>query len=358
MKKDSSEYKIKKSEDNRYHCGYCEASYTRGNRLRNHVLSKHDIAPDETHLRQTCTYPDCGETFHKRSQLLEHQKRQHKLMFKEKIMNFENIHEFNKWKEHEELTNHVYFSKKYGETNTMNSCHVYYFCQHDGMYESHHKKGEPMRKTNRRFNRGSVKQGNSCPARIVLNKLKDSENVSVHYISTHNHKINLENTIFQPTPYSVRSDIKAKLSIGVPVEDVYKDIREGLASRNNRDINMNNITRAHLIQKSTISSMKWKIKQRKRLHPDDGISTRLLVEKIKQAEDYNPFIVYKPQGQKVLIGPTVYDDLDVNNDLFVIGIQTKPQLEMFIKGMAPKVIQDKLYESLLVLSNERNESIF
>ena len=67
-----------------------------------------------------------------------------------------------------------------------------------------------------------------------------------------------------------------------------------------------------------------------RLHPDDATSTFLTVKKLEE-ESYNPIIVYKPQGSKVVIGPTTYDDIDLTNDIFAIGIQTKEQLEMFVK---------------------------
>ncbi|XP_065677453.1 uncharacterized protein LOC136092817 [Hydra vulgaris] len=46
-------------------------------------------------------------------------------------------------------------------------------------------------------------------------------------------------------------------------------------------------------------------------------------------EDFNSILVYKPQGQQTVIGPKVYDDIDLNKDSFVVGIQTKHQLSMF-----------------------------
>lgn len=150
--------------------------------------------------------------------------------------------------------------------------------------------------------------------------------------------------ISQPIPSSIREDIKAKLSLAVPVEDIYSDIRAGFSSRENREKATVNVTRAHLIQKSSISSMKRKLTQKKRLYPDDSESTRLLVENISGSEEFSPFIVYKPQGQDVVIGPKIYNDLDVKKDLFVI--QTKPQLEMFIKGMEKVICIDSTHKTI------------
>ena len=47
----------------------------------------------------------------------------------------------------------------------------------------------------------------------------------------------------------------------------------------------------------------------KRLHPDDSTSTYLLVKKLLE-EDFNIVLLYKPQGDKVVIGPKIYDELD------------------------------------------------
>ena len=68
----------------------------------------------------------------------------------------------------------------------------------------------------------------------------------------------------------------------------------------------------------------------RQLHPDDSTSTYLLVKKL-QEEDFNIVLVYKPQGDQVVIGPKIYDELDVRKNLFAIGLQTKQHLDMFIK---------------------------
>ena len=48
-------------------------------------------------------------------------------------------------------------------------------------------------------------------------------------------------------------------------------------------------------------------------------------------EEFNSILVYKPKRQENIIGPKVYDDIDLNKDSFVIAIQTKQQLAMFEK---------------------------
>ena len=60
----------------------------------------------------------------------------------------------------------------------------------------------------------------------------------------------------------------------------------------------------------------------RRLHPDDRTSTYLLIKKL-QREDFNIVSLYKPQGDKIVIGPKICDVLDVGKNLFAIGLQTK-----------------------------------
>ena len=74
------------------------------------------------------------------------------------------------------------------------------------------------------------------------------------------------------------------------------------------------------------------MKYSRRLHPEDSTSTHLIVKKL-QLESNNSITVCKPQEQHVQTGPSMYDDTDVKKDLFVLGIQTKEQLEMFKQGV-------------------------
>ena len=57
----------------------------------------------------------------------------------------------------------------------------------------------------------------------------------------------------------------------------------------------------------------------RRLHPDDSTSTYLLVKKL-QEEDFNIVLLYKPQGDKVVIGTKIYDELDVGKNLFASSL--------------------------------------
>ena len=155
---------------------------------------------------------------------------------------------------------------------------------------------------------------------------------NVEYFSTHNHKVSIANTKFQPIPPTTKKDITNKLSIGVPVNDIYIERRNSHANRNSGENidNNGNINKSHLIEKCVIKDMERQLKYRRRLHPEDSTSTYLLIKKL-EIEKYNPVILYKPQVEKYLIATQKYKETDEKSDLFAIGIQTKEQHEMFVK---------------------------
>ena len=339
----SSAITPEKESDGRYSCPQCTASYTRSNKLKMHMLDKHNFLMTEKH-NFFCDQQGCIESFFTKTKLIEHKKNEHQVKYKEATMTFPSMKEFFEWKEREELQNCVYFTKQQGDTKTELSRNIYFYCQYDGHDKTHRKSDEPLRKTNKKFKRGRIKTGNFCPARMFVCKNKFTNEVSVHYISSHSHTVSLENTKFHPMPVSMKNEVKAKLSLGVPIADIYKDLRSNLASRDNRNTEMENVTKEHLVKKSNITDLKRHLGYNRRLHPDDSTSTYLLVQKLAK-ESYNPIVVYKPQGKDVIIGPTVYNDMDVGKNMFVIGIQTKEQRDMFIEGAKKIVCIDSTHKT-------------
>ena len=129
---------------------------------------------------------------------------------------------------------------------------MYYVCQHDGHSKAHRRKEEPDRKTNKRYHHGRIKRETFCPARMNV-KLHESEStVSVTYIRAHNHPIGVENTVHQPTPTSVLNSVKTKLSLGVPVNNIYRELIESTGDRNSRETSSEVISKKHLLKKSNV----------------------------------------------------------------------------------------------------------
>ena len=176
---------------------------------------------------------------------------------------------------------------------------------------------------------GSVKTNSVCPGRMVLKVNIESNSVELTYFKSRSHPKPLENTVFQPIPKSIKAGISSELALGVLVKEIWKDVRENFSDRDKRDDQQHQIiTRAHLLKKSTISDMKCKINYKRRLHPDDSNSTFLMMKKLQQ-EDFNIILVYKSQGEKTMIGPKMYDDIDLKNNTFAFGFKTREQLKMF-----------------------------
>ena len=108
---------------------------------------------------------------------------------------------------------------------------MYYSCQHDGQSKPHRATGEPARKTNVEYNRGNLKAGKFCPARMMV-QIKNCGEASVMIIL----KV-LYNTQFQPILKSIKVQTAAKLAIDVPAQRVYRDFRLSLGNRERRDEN-------------------------------------------------------------------------------------------------------------------------
>ena len=86
-------------------------------------------------------------------------------------------------------------------------------------------------------------------------KLHESDRtVSITYIREHNHPIGVENTVHQPTLTSVLNSIKTKLSLGVPVNNIYREPREGIGNRNSRETSSEVISKKHLLKKSNMTA--------------------------------------------------------------------------------------------------------
>ena len=233
------------------------------------------------------------------------------------MLNFPNQKKFIEWKKKEELRNFLYYSKQRGDGESEIIIHTYFVCQHDGHAKVHRKKAEPARKTGRKFRRGQVKSNRFCPSTMTCHINKATNAVCVEYISAHSHPVNLANTVCQPISSTIRQEIKAKLSIGVPVNEVYKELREGMGNRESRAENLS-ITREHLISKANVSDIKRHMKYSRRLHREDSNSIHLIVKKL-QPQSYNSIIVYKP----VQTSPSMYDDIDVKKTYLYLEFKPK-----------------------------------
>ena len=165
-----------------------------------------------------------------------------------------------------------------------------------------------------------------------------SHKVHIHYIKSHSHPISLRNTEHHPVPESVKEEIKTKLFLQIPVDNIYRDLREGLADRDNRDDDVPQQQR-HFITKRQIKKMQRKVSVNRRFHPTDSTSVYLHVKSL-QSEKYDPILICKPQGENIQVGSSEVDKLPLSQDLFLLGFQTKEQQEVFEKFSSKIVCVD------------------
>ena len=76
-----------------------------------------------------------------------------------------------------------------------------------------------------------------------------------------------------------------------------------------------NVKRKHLVSKQDCYNKRKKLSCNTSRHADDAISVNILINEL-QNEDYNPIVIYRPQG-----APD--PDVPFSEDQFVLAIQTK-----------------------------------
>ena len=181
--------------------------------------------------RTKCAFPGCSELFYNKSKMVDQLNIYHQVNPHKEVLHLPNEKKFMEWKEKEELRNFVYYSKQRGDGESEMITDKHFVCQHDGHAKAHRKAAEPARKTSRKFRRGHIKSDRFCPSRMTCHINKATNAVRVEHISAHSHPVNLANTVCQSIPLATRQEIKAKLSVGVPVNEVYKEFREGMRNR-------------------------------------------------------------------------------------------------------------------------------
>ena len=179
---------------------------------------------------------------------MEHLSEKHHFDFQTIEKNFKNMQEFFSWKEKEESENFLYFSKQRGTSSSGIASNMYYVCQHHGYSKAHHRKEEPDRKTSKRYHHRRIKRDTFCPAKMNVKLHESDRTVSVTLIRAYNHPIGVQNTIHQPTPRGVLNSIKTKLSLGVSVNNIHREPREGIGNRNSRETSSEVISKKHLLK--------------------------------------------------------------------------------------------------------------
>ncbi|XP_063595250.1 uncharacterized protein LOC134772142 [Penaeus indicus] len=315
-----------------FQCSECRETFTRKTNLKRHHQRKHkdtSMEDDSSVSKSKCLHPTCEKLFYHKSKMMNHMEEEHEVKSSSSQHSFPSEKEFLEWKEKEEITNNVYYSKQPGDTEGKSTKYRYYICQQDGSAQPHRAHDQPARKTDRKNAKGQIKTGTTCPSRMSVRTSTATGMIEVTYMRTHSHEPTFKDTAHHPIPASIRTDIENKIALGIPITQIRRDLHGGIGERDNRSdaTSIGQLRAYQFVSKHIMHEMHRKLNANARLHPQDSMATYLLLNKLEK-EKYNPVLVYKPQGDGVFIGDPAIGDLPHAKDLFAIGIQTKEQLDM------------------------------
>ncbi|XP_034241085.1 uncharacterized protein LOC117645185 [Thrips palmi] len=311
-------------------CHMCSKPFKRSDHLKAHLKKCSSPSKKEHRPRSKCHYPDCGKTFFHKTSLLEHLRDVHPNKDHQDPISksFSSLDDFVTWKEKEEEKTYSYFSMHTGESRK--GGHVYFYCQHDGLAKP------DLKKTSGKRGCGKVKKGNLCIAFMKVHKTEND--IKVEYYPCHSHPLDPQDFQHQPLSRSAYQLIDQQLAWEVSPSKIQDLLRNGAFSRENREDSgvekKNNYVSIKLIRER-----KRKVRNSKRLHKEDPVSVRKLFEGLRQ-EKYNPVILYKPLGMKCMQGPSEVNDLPDADNIFMFGIQTKEQAELFKQGCSKAMLVD------------------
>ena len=95
--------------------------------------------------------------------------------------------------------------------------------------------------------------------------------------------------------------------------------------------------RKRLVSKQDCYNKRKKLSCNTSRHADDAISVNILINEL-QNEDYNPILIYKPQG-----APD--PDVPFSEDRFVFAIQTKFQQDMYQQYASTVICIDSTHKT-------------
>ncbi|KAK3928260.1 Antitoxin [Frankliniella fusca] len=239
----------------------------------------------------------------------------------------------------EEKNQYSYFSQQYGEEDG----NKYYYCQQDGPrrakvtsnqtgveleeensgeVDATSNEGLTSKRRKKSCNKkGRMKTGFNCIAMMTVLKMETGE--EVQYFPTHNHPQYEADLKHQPLTEATNSCInKHILAYGASAGKIIKTLRGDKFSRVNRESSELKLTRNEFITIKALRERKRKMAAEKSLHSDDSQAVYMQMQLLRE-EDFNPILIYKPEGQKLVYGPESANNLPL--DVFMLGLQTEEQ---------------------------------
>ncbi|KAK3924055.1 Krueppel-like protein 1 [Frankliniella fusca] len=302
-------------------CDVCGRQFSRRYVFQAHIKGCKPDAHCKGIKKTKCPIPGCGRDFLFKSSIHEHLIKVHKRSDVKEVItqSFKSFEEFVKWKTDVEDRTFTYYSQQYGKRNGR----LYFYCQKDGENRCHDK--EP-RKTNRKNSKGSVKKNQLCLSMMAVVCGSEGD-INVRFYASHSHKCLARDLKFQPLSADTNEFIRRQLAWNVPPRKIVENLRDDSYKRENR-WQKRALKRDNIVKVKTIAERRRKSKSKQRYADEDSTSVYMKVRALME-ESFNPVLIFKPQGEKLVFGPAGAENLP--DERFLFGIQTQEQMEMMKK---------------------------
>eukprot|EP00794_Sanderia_malayensis_P011705 gene11705-12923_t len=277
-------------------CSDCGAILSSKHCLYKHRLAKHPKSkPAATTSKLACKECD-NERFNTMSELICHHRNKHGRNLNKLEKEFSSTEEFMIWKSEVEKKLLPGLSS---------------------FEEQNESRGDGKRAMKQQ---GTSKINGNCTAYIKALTSNTNGTVKIEFCLNHTgHEKELSHTRM---PDALRKKIAGKLSKGVAIDHILDEIRNDTEE---------GISRAHLLDRKDIINVKHQFNvDLMEKDSSDTQSVHYWVNELRKG-DYNPVLIYKPQGT---------DGYDLPKDDFLLGIQTQYQLEHLMKHGGKVICMD------------------
>ncbi|KAK3932975.1 hypothetical protein KUF71_017163, partial [Frankliniella fusca] len=145
----------------------------------------------------------------------------------------------------------------------------------------------------------------------------------------------------QPLSTQTNDYISKLLAWNVPPAKVVESLRDDSYKRANRiSRKFTKLRRDNLVKKKTITERMRKKRALLRFANKDEEAVYLKVMTLLE-EEYNPVLIFKPLGEKLVVGPEGSENIPEH--FFVLALQTREQLEMMVDGCKEILVVDETH---------------
>jgi len=182
-------------------CPFCVTGFARLRDLRTHVTRKHSDMPMPENLNTGKTKCfECNARFCRTTELISHLKSEHKMEFQIETLAFQNIEEFEKWKDDFEKQNQcsytTYGSKQKGCT------YQTYRCSRSGWYRT--KITEDDQRQRKMKTSGTSKIGNNCTSTMKVQDKEDGTLEATINKTHYSHDVDIQHASRKVRDYNIQ----------------------------------------------------------------------------------------------------------------------------------------------------------